>query len=199
MMRKRLAGMGSTVVLGLVLAGCSVSPASNASNSAGGGSGGSGASGASGGGGGKVTFTVTVNWSGPDPAQGTFTDSTTGSGYQSCSQYATETGTLWESPSTNTAQVQGKTIGFLYDVAASAFHGPGTYANTLTGSGVTVGSDTFLGGHNVASSVTVNADGSGSASFSDLFGLTTSTEAPEVGNHHLDLLGIDPLCNGSKS
>jgi len=175
----RLAGSGAACLIGLLLAGCSVSPASNGSNSAGGSGGGGGTGGS--GGGGKVTFTVTVNWSGPDPVQGTFTDPNTGSGYQSCSQYATQTGVLWLSPSTNSTQVQGKTIDFAFDVGASTFHGPGTYADTLTGSGVSVGSDTFLAGHSAMSSVTVKADGSGSASFSGLFGLTTSTEAPESG------------------
>jgi hypothetical protein len=173
MMIRRLAGTGAACVLGFLLAGCSVSPASNGSNGGGGNSGG--------GGGGKVTFAVTVNWSGPDPVQGTFTDSNTGSGFHSCSQYATQTGILWLSPSANTAQVQGKAIGFAFDVSASAFHGPGTYPDTLTGSGVTVGSDTFIAGHSAMSNVTVKADGSGSASFSGLFGLTTSTEAPESG------------------
>ena len=179
MMRTRLAGTGAAVALGLLLAGCSVSPASNSSN--GGGNGGGNAGSGGGNAGGKVTFTVTVNWSGPDPVQGTFTDSSTGSGFDSCSQYATEKGVVWLSPSTNTAQVQGKSIGFAFDVSATTFHGPGTYPDTLTGSGVSVGSDTFIAGHSVMSSVTVNADGSGTASFSDLFGLNTSTEAPELG------------------
>jgi hypothetical protein len=175
MMRTRLAGTGSAVVLGLVLAGCSASAASNGSN------GGGSIAGSGGGGRGTVTFMVTVNWSGPDPVQGTFTDSSTGSGFDSCSQYATATGVLWLSPSTNTAQVQGKSIGFAFDVSATTFHGPGTYADTLTGSGVSVGSDNFTAGHSAMSSVTVKADGSGSASFTDLFGLNTSTEAPESG------------------
>jgi hypothetical protein len=48
-------------------------------------------------------------------------------------------------------------------VAQGDYHGPGTYANPIRG--VIVGSDDFYTGH---SSVKVNPDGSGSATFTNL-------------------------------
>ncbi|MBV8528135.1 MAG: hypothetical protein JOZ75_07450 [Candidatus Dormibacteraeota bacterium] len=145
----------------------------------------SGGTHAGGGSGGGVTFAVTINWTGPDPLQGSFTDTSTGSGYSSCSEYGTRTGVIWESPSPGSGaaihQVQGKTLGFLYTIGTNTFHGPGTYPGTLTATSVQVGNDSFLGSHDATSSVTVNADGSGNASFGGLLNFAGTGDATESG------------------
>src|SRR5579863_2396607 len=118
----------SAVALGVALAGCSVSPASSTTNArTNAGSNG----GTSGGEGTAVTFDVTVNFSGVDPLQGRFTDSQTGSGFSSCSQYATLVGPTRPfyspSPPMQQALIQGKSVSFLFTVASASYHGPGTY------------------------------------------------------------------------
>ncbi len=87
-MKIPLAGTISAVALGFALAGCSVSPASSSND----GTAKQRNASSKGGGGGAVTFNVTVNFTGVDPVQGSFTDSETGSGFSSCSQYATLVG-----------------------------------------------------------------------------------------------------------
>lgn len=124
---------------------------------------------------GTVTFTVQVSLTGTDPVSGSFTDPNAGSGFPSCSQYASDTnrGFGWAGPGAQSAQVQGKSITALMTIAQGAYHGPGTYANPLKS--LTIGSDEFYIG---TSSVTMNSDGSGSATFTNL---------------------TSPLANGSES
>ncbi|HZU75709.1 MAG TPA: hypothetical protein VFA70_03035 [Dehalococcoidia bacterium] len=121
-----------------------------------------------------------INFTGEDPLQGSFTDPQTGSGYSSCTQYATDTNTGhgWMGPGSVTqppTQVEGKTVTLVMGVAEGAYHGPGTYANALTG--VIVGSDDFYTGN---TSVTVHGDGSGTATFSNLSGLANGTESGTI-------------------
>ena len=140
---------------------------------------GTGSSGNNGSGGsapGKVIFTIQVNFTGADPASGSYTDSETGSGFSSCSQYANQTILGWTGPGAQaqqSSQVQGKSITMFMTIQAGTYHGPGTYANPIKG--VTIGSDDFYIGN---SSVTVNADGSGTVTFMNL---------------------TSPLANGSES
>ena len=90
---------------------------------------------------------MTVNFTGVDPLQGSFTDSETGSGFSSCSQYATLVGATRPfysptPPMQQQAQIQGKSISFVFTVASTSFHGPGTYPAATLG-GLAVGSDEF--------------------------------------------------------
>jgi hypothetical protein len=142
------------------------------------GTGSSGGNGSRGSAPGKVIFTIQVNFTGADPVSGSFTDPETGSGFSSCSQYGNQTSTLagWTGPGAQaqqSAQVQGKSITMLMTIQGGVYHGPGRYANPIKG--VTIGSDDFYIGN---SSVTVNADGSGTATFMNL---------------------TSPLANGSES
>lgn len=164
--------MSAAVLAGCGAAGASTTPPPTV------GTGNSGTNGSGGNAPGKVIFTVQVNFTGADPVSGSFTDPDTGSGYSSCSQYATQTSTLapWIAPGAqaqSSAQVQGKSITMLMTIQAGVYHGPGTYANPIKG--LTIGSDDFYIGN---SSVTVNADGSGTATFMNL---------------------TSPLANGAKS
>lgn len=184
MKKVRLAGTISTVTLGLALAGCSVSPASNG-NSGGGNASNTGSSSSNSGGGGAVTFNVTVNFTGVDPVQGSFTDSETGSGVSSCLQYATLVSSIrpFHSPAPpmqQQAQIQGKTLAFQFTVSSTSFHGAGTYPATIAG-GVSVGSDEFTTQGNSTSSVTVNGDGSGMASFANYVEFSGSGQGTESG------------------
>ena len=169
----------STAALGVALAGCSVSPAPNGNN----GSGNATNTGSSNGGG-AVTFAVTVNFTGIDPLQGSFKDSETGSGFSSCSQFATLVGPTRPfyspAPPTGQAVVEGKSLGFLFTVASSSFHGPGTYSATIAG-GVSVGNDDFTTQNNATSSVTVDGNGSGMASFANYVEFSGSGQGTESG------------------
>ena len=176
-MKILLAGI-SVVALGFALAGCSVSPATSSNTVS------DNAPGSNGGGGGAATFNVTVNFTGVDPLQGSFTDSQTGSGFSSCSQYGTLIGPTRPfyspTPPMQQAVVQGKSLDFLFTVASTSFHGPGTYpAAGLTG--LSVGSDEFTTQNNSTSSVTVNGDGSGSASFANYVSFSGSGTGTESG------------------
>jgi len=176
-----LAGTISAVALGVALAGCSVSPASNSTNGGGGGGNATNA-GSNGGGGGAVTFNVTVAFTGVDPLQGSFTDSDTGSGFSSCSQYATLVGPTrpFYSPSPSSQQVQGTSVGFIFTVASTSFHGPGTYPDASLG-GLAVGDSDFTTQNNSTTSVTVNGDGSGTASFANYPSFSGSGQGTESG------------------
>lgn len=162
---RRVAG---SAALGLALAACagSPSPSTNATAPPGGG----GTSAPGGGGGHGITFTVQVAFTGLDAVQGSFVDPETGTGIASCAVYASTAEPVigWVSPSPPTqpaVQVAGKTLSFLWQVG-SPFHGPATYSGTgVVGPALVVGSDTFFGS---GSSVTVNADGSGNGSFTNL-------------------------------
>jgi hypothetical protein len=83
----------------------------------------------------------------------------------------------WFSPSPpvqHAVQLQGKTLRFVFAMSKSAFHGPATYPNAFE-AGAEVGSDTLLKSNSSTSSVTLNGDGSGHASFPNLYKGTNST------------------------
>jgi hypothetical protein len=130
---------------------------------------------------GKVTFTVQVDLTGGAPLAGSFTDTETGSGFGSCAQYASMTGLGWYSPSAQNTEVAGKHLQLLLDVSRDAFHGPGTYKATLVG-GVDVGDapndQSYYEG---TASVTLNADGSGHGSLTNLQPLSVAASGTESG------------------
>jgi hypothetical protein len=130
-----------------------------------------------------VLFHVQINFSGLDGIQGSFVDNSSGSGDSSCAQWASGSGVGWVlgpgTPTGTNTVIDGKSLSFGISVTKDKFHGPGTYSTILLGGGVTIGADTFFG---TDSSETLNADGSGKATFSDLVGgSTTGTQGSESG------------------
>jgi hypothetical protein len=118
------------------------------------------------------TFNVTVNFTGAQPVQGSFTTPTVGA---TCAQYATSA-LAWTiglgPPLGNPVSVAGTSINFIISVPQSLFHGAGTYPGNVV-SGVTVGLDTFAG---IDSTLTVKSDGSGNAAFTGFIGTTSSAD-----------------------
>jgi hypothetical protein len=116
------------------------------------------------------TFHIMVNFTGAQSVAGSLTSPTVGA---TCAQYATSA-LAWTiglgPPVGNPVPVDGVNINFLISVPQSTFHGAGTYQGNVV-SGVTVGLDTFAG---IQSTLTINSDGSGNASFTDLIGTTSS-------------------------
>jgi hypothetical protein len=121
-----------------------------------------------------IKFNVTIDFTGLKPIQGSFVDDDH-AGDGSCEAYAKENLPIvgWQGPQPpvgHLVTVAGQKLDFAMAVPRDAFHGPGTYTPKNGVFGVTVGDDTFSGGG--PTSVTVNADGSGSATFTDIQGLT---------------------------
>ncbi|MGA7910130.1 MAG: hypothetical protein WCC30_01065 [Candidatus Dormiibacterota bacterium] len=130
-----------------------------------------------------VLFHVQINFTGLDAIQGSFVDNDCGSGFNSCSEWASGDSVGWVlGPGTLTSApvvIGGKGLNFGFSISKDKFHGPGSYASVLAGGGVTVGPDTFLGN---SSTETLNADGSGQANFSNLEGgSTTGPQGTESG------------------
>jgi len=118
------------------------------------------------------TFNVTVNFTGAQAVQGSLTTPTVGA---TCAQYATNAleWTIGLGPELgNPVSVDGASINFLISVPQSTFHGAGTYSGNVV-SGVSVGLDTFAG---TDSTLTINPDGSGKASFASYIGTTSSVD-----------------------
>ena len=129
-----------------------------------------------------VEFAVQISFTGADPLQGSFIDNTSGTGYSSCAEFASgDSVGFVQGPGTPTqtdTQINGKSLSFALDVGHDRFHGPGTYAGSmLIGGGVTIGSDTFFG---TDSTETINADGSGQASFTNLTGAPSQPESGTI-------------------
>ena len=118
-----------------------------------------------------VLFHMQVDFTGLDSIQGSFVDNTSGTGYSSCADFAKGDSVGFEpgpgTPTQTVTVIDGKNVNFLVLVTKDEFHGPGTYSGVLGGGGVTIGQDTFFG---TASTETLNADGSGHVSFSNLQG-----------------------------
>lgn len=130
-----------------------------------------------------VLFKMQINFTGLDSVQGSFVDNGSGEGYSSCADFAKgDSVGFVQGPGTPAGPatvVDGKTVTFLFDVTKDKFHGPGTYSDVLAASGLTIGTDTFFGN---SSSETINADGSGQGSFSDLEGgSVTGAQGKESG------------------
>jgi hypothetical protein len=118
------------------------------------------------------TFHITINFTGAQAVQGSLTSPTVGA---TCAQYATSSlaWTIGLGPPVGTPiPINGVNINFLVSVPQSAFHGAGTYTGNDV-SGVTVGLDTFAGTN---STLTIDSDGSGNASFTGYIGTTSSTD-----------------------
>jgi hypothetical protein len=130
-----------------------------------------------------VLFHVQVSFSGLDAIQGSFVDNTSGTGLSSCTDWAKGDSVGWilgpGTPTGGNTVIGGKSLNFGISITKDKFHGPGTYSSIFLGGGVTIGADTFFGTN---SSETLNANGSGQASFSNLIGgSTTGPQGPESG------------------
>jgi hypothetical protein len=124
------------------------------------------ASSSPGGNGGRATvFAAQLNWTGSDPVQGPLTVQTFASS-ETCSQSASDAfdWNLGFGPDEGApATVGGILINVLINVPQAQFHGPGTYSNVVRD--LSVASDDFSG---MDSTLTINANGSGNASFTNL-------------------------------
>jgi hypothetical protein len=118
------------------------------------------------------TFNVMVDFTGAQSVQGSLTTPTVGA---TCAQYATKSleWTIGLGPPVGSpVLVDGVDINFLVSIPQSTFRGAGTYTGN-TVSGVTIGLDSFAG---TASTLTINSDGSGNASFTNYIGSTSSAK-----------------------
>jgi len=165
MRQARAAVAALLAVPGLAIAACGASTATTTTTPPP--SGQSTSSGGNGGGGQAANITVQVNFSGTDTVQGSFT--TDEWNIYTCSDFAKSAfawnlglGPMEGAPTT----VNGKLVNFLLSVQTGSFHGPGTYSDVMP-AGVTVESDDYSGS---TSTMTINADGSGNASFTNLAG-----------------------------
>jgi hypothetical protein len=141
------------------LAACSSSASSSPSPNASNGEEGGGGQGGSG-----VTFSAQIDFTGFAPIQGSFTDSSTASSATSCSDYASngmKPIAGWFGPDPSGSTIGGQTVEFSLSVDLNTFRGLGTYPGDSF-MALTIGSDLYAGG---AKSITINADGSGSATF----------------------------------
>jgi hypothetical protein len=171
-MRPHATKLFAFAAIAALVIGCSssASPAPTGTSSS------AGPSSAAGSGGGTcnepcILFHVTIAFSGLDNVSGSFVDTTNGEGESSCSEWVTgDSVGFAQGPGTQTAVLDGKSLSFLFRVGKPQFHGPGTYSDTM-GGGLTIGSDTFFGN---TESETLNADGSGKASFTDMEGGSVS-------------------------
>lgn len=178
----RVIGPATVAALSLVLAGCSASttptptPTSSAPSNGGSGTTGTGTTGS--GGGQSANLTFQVNFSGTDTVQGSF--STTDWASFACSDFA-KSSFVWNlgigpqegMPTT----VNGKLINFLLSAPKGSFHGAGTYTDVMP-AGVTTEGDDFAGSD---STMTLNSDGSGNASFTNLAGSGSVSGQTESG------------------
>jgi hypothetical protein len=180
--RVRVIWLAMVAGLGLALAACSAStttttpPPTAAGTSNGGSTTPTPGSGSGGGQTAKLTFQV--NFSGMDTVQGSFT----ATDWQSftCSDFA-KSSFVWNlgigpqqgAPTT----VGGKLINFLISAPKTMFHGAGTYMDVLP-AGVMAEGDNFSGSD---STMTINSDGSGNASFTNLPGSGSASGQTESG------------------
>jgi len=130
-----------------------------------------------------VLFQMQVDFTGLDPIQGSFVDNTSGSGWNSCSEFASGGGLGHVvGPGASAAQsilIDGKSLSFLLTLTKDKFHGPGTYSGVLAAGGLGIGQDTFFGTN---STETLNANGSGQASFANMQGgSVTGAQGTESG------------------
>ena len=153
-MRSRTVLSAMVVALGLAACGSSSTPATSAQST-------------------KIpagTFTVQINFTGATAVQGSFTTPTVGA---TCKQYATSSlaWTIGLGPDLgNPITVGGQTVNFEISLPQSTFHGTGNYSGNVV-SGLTVGLETFAG---IDSTMLLNSDGSGNATFSKYIGTTSS-------------------------
>jgi hypothetical protein len=179
--RVRLIRPAMIAGLSLALVACSASATTTPTPTARGTSkGGSGTPGSGSGGGGaqSANLTFQVSFNGTDTVQGSFT--TTDWAIFTCSDFA-KSSFVWNlgigpqegMPTT----VSGKLVNFLISAPNKMFHGTGTYMDVLP-AGVTVEGDDFSG---TDSTMTINSDGSGNASFTSLPGSGSVSGQTESG------------------
>ncbi len=118
-----------------------------------------------------IKFAVTVEFTGDHQLRGTFVDDDHG-GDGSCATYVRTNVPVvgWMGPQTpagRAVKVAGEIVRYGIMVRQDRYHGPGTYTGSVM-SGVSIGDETFIG---PTSSVTINPDGSGSATFTDFTNL----------------------------
>ncbi|MHB8538097.1 MAG: hypothetical protein ACYDCS_08770 [Candidatus Dormibacteria bacterium] len=171
--RQRVAvAAGATLALALALAGCSVTPATTPTPTAASGGTATNTPTSNGSAGQGTQFTVQVNFMGADTVQGSFTTGTVDG--LACAQYSSDA-FPWSvglgPPHGSPIQVGGTTVNFLLTVPQSTFHGAGTYTGNVV-QGLSVGADGFTG---IDSTMTLNGDGSGNASFTNLTGGASGT------------------------
>jgi hypothetical protein len=117
-------------------------------------------------------FNVVLNFTGAQSVAGSLTTPTVGA---TCAQYATSdlAWTIGLGPEVgNPVPIDGTNINFLISLPPTTFHGAGTYTGNVV-SGIMVGLDTFAGSD---STLTINKDGSGNASFTNYIGTTSSVD-----------------------
>jgi hypothetical protein len=147
----------AVALLAVAIAACtsSATPSPSANGNNGGGNGGGG-----------TTFVAQIDFTGFVPIQGSFTDNSLGTTAGSCSDYAKnglKPDAGWFGPNPSGTTIGGQTVEFSLSVPLPKFTGPGTYLGNFF-LALKIGSDIYAGG---ANSITVNADGSGSATFAD--------------------------------
>jgi len=131
------------------------------------------ATGNAGGGGAGIVYHAQINFTGFAPIQGTFDDSSLGTDFGSCANFA-KSGMNpvggWAGPSPDGVTIGGQVLTFSLLIGQTQFKGPGTYPGTSF-LALKIGSDLYAGG---SDSIVVNADGSGSTSFANAQGSGTN-------------------------
>jgi len=144
------------------------------------------ATGNAGGGGAGLVYHAQINFTGFAPIQGTFDDTSLGTDFGSCSDFA-KSGMNpvggWAGPSPTQVSIGGQVVTFSLLIGQTQFKGPGSYPGT-TFLGLKIGSDLYAGG---SDAITVNADGSGSTSF---------TNAQGSGSNMVESRTITWTCSG---
>ena len=119
-----------------------------------------------------IVLHATINFTGFVAISGTFDDTSLGADFGSCSDYA-KNGMApvggYFAPQAQDVTIGGQAISFAISVGQSSFKGPGTYPGTSF-MALKIGNDIYAGG---SDSIIVNADGSGSTSFSNAQGAKT--------------------------
>jgi hypothetical protein len=133
------------------------------------------------------SFTGTLTLSGEIALQGRFSDSVT-LRHETCEQYVRALApatTLWVVPTPNDSEsIAGHVVGYTAGVPSAppstGYKGPGSYTTpSAIVSVLTVDSASFGPGDSASATITVNASGAGTMSFSDL--VDTATNAAESG------------------
>jgi hypothetical protein len=127
------------------------------------------ATGSASGNGAGIVLHATIKFSGFVAIDGTFDDTSLGVDVGTCADYA-KNGTApvagYFGPQAVNVPIGGQTVSFTIDIGQSSFHGPGTYPGESF-LALKIGNDIYAGG---SDAITVNADGSGSTSFSNAQG-----------------------------
>ncbi|MHB1475724.1 MAG: hypothetical protein ACYCV4_19295, partial [Dermatophilaceae bacterium] len=129
-----------------------------------------------GGGGSGAVFSAQVNFTGVVPIHGSFTDSSTASTGQSCSDYAAnglpfQAG--WYGPNPAGGTVGGQALSVSPSVPYKDFHGAGTYTGNYF-IALKIAATLFV---TTSVTVTVNGDSSGSLTFANALAGDGSTES----------------------